>query len=176
MQLYKVWVQNKENLSIMDDNTEIFYISITHYERVGIMKMYQIIERNSEYQKKRLKMKLIPSDSKEIKKPTSLKLDYFKGIFYVRSSEDMNRQLKDVISNKIKNEEYSLLILMKTPSKERYYIILLKTIEELNGIYYLIDWLLLDKKIIIKIEDQYGNNVFDPEIIYPKKQFLSGFD
>jgi hypothetical protein len=164
MELYKIWVQLDENLTILDPGTEVFFVRMTHEQRVGTMKLYHVFERNSEKQKKRLKVKLIPSSTKELRKPTSLKTDYFKGIFFAKNFLD---KLFTHIPAKFSEPPYDIAALIKIPYKDKYYIISLRSSEELLGFVYVLKWFHIpEDEVIIRVEDIFDNQIKIPSTDY----------
>jgi len=167
-ELYKVWNNLNPNSSILDEGTDVFFLRLTHDMRIGILKLYHTLERNTENQKKRLKIKLIPTEGKEVRKPTSQKLHYFKGITAVKNYQE---NLLSTVSSKFTQEKYNLAVLIKIPSVEKYYIISMKSIGELEGMVLLTKIFNLDtNEVIVRVEDIFSNKIEVPDIELKKEE------
>lgn len=160
MELYKVWIQNEPNSTIYDLNVKIKFVTMNHFERVGIMKLYHIFERNFDDQKRRIKIKHIQANALEIRKPTSTRIDYFRGIFPINSKDTEINDIRKYVPEKYLVPPYILYALIKTPNRDKYYVVTLKSIDEVKGFQLLIFWLdLKEDEIIVRVENEFGKEI-----------------
>ena len=160
MELYKVWIQNNPSSTIYDLDVVIKFVTMNHFERVGIMKLYHVFERNFDDQKRRIKIKHIQANTSEIRKPTSTKIDYFRGIFPLNTKDTQVIDVRKYVPQKYLSPPYVLYALVKTPNREKYYVVALKSIDEVKGFQLLIHWLgMKEEEIIVRVENEFGKEI-----------------
>lgn len=153
---YKVFLQPNFGQSLLDSSSYSFIQNLSDSLKRGIHRGFQVLTSDDKMSGQRLQILPYFINAPEPQLNTRLfqiNPPLLPGTFVLQEPVS---PLSVLVPEQYRHDPYNYYVLMK-PDGLYYYLIIVQDLEEIDGIYTIMDWLGFDDRVIVRIEDLSGN-------------------